>query len=60
VTKKNRKVRKLREQHPAINIKIFYQRDYLSLLVKYGLEKPSQAEAVDQTDTVALPDLLTG
>ena len=23
-------------------MKIFYQRDYLSLLVKYGLEEPSQ------------------
>ena len=42
VTKKNAKVRRLREQHPDIDIKIFYQRDYLNLLVKYGLEEPSQ------------------
>lgn len=42
VTKKNRKVRRLRELHPDIRIKIFYQRDYLALLVKYGLEEPSQ------------------
>jgi len=40
VTKKNRKVRRLREVHPEINCKVFYQRDYLSLLVKYGLEEP--------------------
>ena len=40
VTKKNRKVRKLRELHPEIRCKIFYQRDYLHLLVKYGLEEP--------------------
>jgi hypothetical protein len=40
VTKKNRKVRKLREIHPEIRCKIFYQRDYLHLLVKYGLEEP--------------------
>jgi hypothetical protein len=42
VTKKNRKVRRLRELHPEINIKILYQRDYQALLVKYGLEAPSQ------------------
>ncbi|MDJ0665085.1 MAG: hypothetical protein QNJ75_11015 [Acidimicrobiia bacterium] len=39
VTKKNRKVRRLRELYPDIDCKIFYQRDYLSLLVKYGLEE---------------------
>jgi hypothetical protein len=38
VTKKNRKARRLVE----INIKVLYQRDYLQLLVKYGLEPPSQ------------------
>jgi hypothetical protein len=42
VTKKNRKVRRLLEQHPAMRVKILYQRDYLQLLVKYGLEPPSQ------------------
>ena len=42
MTKKNRKVRRLRELHPEIDIRIFYQRDYLNLLVKYGLEPPSQ------------------
>ena len=38
VTKKNRKVRRLGELYPEINCKIFYQRDYLSLITKYGLE----------------------
>jgi hypothetical protein len=38
VTKKNRKVRRLRELYPDIKCKIFYQRDYLSLVTKYGLE----------------------
>jgi hypothetical protein len=38
VTKKNRKVRRLRQQYPEVNCKIFYQRDYLSLVRKYGLE----------------------
>jgi hypoxanthine phosphoribosyltransferase len=42
VTKKNRKMRRLRELHPDVKIKMFYQRDYLNLLVKYGLEEPSQ------------------
>ncbi len=41
VTKKNRKIRRLRELHPGINVKIFYQRDYLSLVSKYGLEDVS-------------------
>jgi hypothetical protein len=38
VTRKNRKVRRLAELYPAIKCKIFYQRDYLSLVTKYGLE----------------------
>jgi hypoxanthine phosphoribosyltransferase len=42
VTKKNRKARRLRELYPDIQIRVLYQRDYLHLLVKYGLEPPSQ------------------
>jgi len=42
VTKKNRKARRLRELHPEVAIRVLYQRDYLHLLVKYGLEPPSQ------------------
>ena len=41
VTKKNRKVRLLRERYPEIRCKIFYQRDYLSLVTKYELEDES-------------------
>jgi hypoxanthine phosphoribosyltransferase len=37
VTKKNRKVRRLKEIHPEVDVKVFYQRDYVNLLVKYGL-----------------------
>jgi len=37
VTKKNRKLRRLRELYPEINVKIFYGRDYRQLLLKYGL-----------------------
>ncbi|HEX9644641.1 MAG TPA: hypothetical protein VGC11_11685 [Acidimicrobiia bacterium] len=44
VTKKNRKVRRLRELYPEVRCKIFYQRDYLHLLVKYGLEEPEDQD----------------
>jgi hypothetical protein len=36
VTKKNRKIRLLRQLHPEVNIKIFYGRDFARLLQKYG------------------------
>jgi hypothetical protein len=42
VTKKNRKARRLVECYPDVAIRVLYQRDYLHLLVKYGLEPPSQ------------------
>ena len=42
VTKKNRKVRRLRELHPGLDVGLIYQRDYRQLLVKYGLEPPEQ------------------
>lgn len=44
VTKKNRKVRKLHELYPDVRCKVFYQRDYLHLLVKYGLEEPEEQD----------------
>jgi hypothetical protein len=43
VTKKNRKVRRLRELYPQVSCKIFYQRDYLSLVTKYGLDDHREA-----------------
>jgi hypothetical protein len=58
VTKKNRKVRRLRELHPEVEIKVFYHRDYLALLVKYGLEPPSQAVDLVTVEPLALPHLL--
>jgi hypothetical protein len=41
VTKKNRKARRVQERY-GVQVKVLYQRDYLQLLVKYGLEPPSQ------------------
>jgi cytidylate kinase len=37
VTRKNRKVKKLRRLYPGVNIRIFYQRDFYRLMAKYGL-----------------------
>ncbi len=37
VTKKNRKVRRLKELYPDVNIKVFYQKDFRALLLKYGI-----------------------
>jgi hypoxanthine phosphoribosyltransferase len=54
VTKKNRKVRRLRELYPGTRIRLFYQRDYLALLVKYGLEQPAQFEGAPG-DVAPLP-----
>ena len=45
VTKKNRKARRVQELYPDVRVKVLYQRDYLHLLVKYGLEPPSQLVA---------------
>lgn len=44
VTKKNRKVRRLRELYPNVNIKIFYQRDFRNLLFKYGLQPKDNSQ----------------
>jgi hypothetical protein len=37
VTKKNRKVRRLKELHPEINVKILYQKDFRRLLQRFGI-----------------------
>lgn len=37
VTKKNRKVRRLKELYPEVRIKIFYQKDFKKLLLKFGI-----------------------
>lgn len=44
VTEKNRKVRRLRELYPDINIKLLNKRDYHRLLAKYGYGPLAEAK----------------
>ena len=37
VTRKNRKLRKLRELYPDVRVKLFYERDFERLAARYGL-----------------------
>ncbi|MGH3115671.1 MAG: hypothetical protein ACRDQ2_00860 [Gaiellales bacterium] len=41
VTRKNRKLRKLRERYPAVNAKLFYRRDIERLAQRYRLDLAS-------------------
>ncbi len=44
VTDKHRKLRRLRELYPEIQIKLLYKKDYLSLLSKYGIGAVNEHE----------------
>jgi cytidylate kinase len=37
VTRKNRKIRRLRQLYPGVNIQVFYEKDFRNLIFKYGL-----------------------
>jgi hypothetical protein len=41
-----------------VKCKVLYQRDYLNLLVKYGLEEPSQGPLVAAPEPGAAPEEL--
>ena len=41
VTRKNRKLRKLRALHPEVRVKLFYRRDIERLAQRYGLKLAS-------------------
>src|SRR3954449_10974601 len=41
VTRKNRKLRKLRELYPEVRIKLFYERDFEKIAARYGLRRAS-------------------
>ena len=53
VTKKNRKLRRLRELYPEIKIKLLYNRDYRNLLFKYGLQAHRPPPAAPEEEDVA-------
>jgi len=42
VTSKNRKVRRLQELYPDVNIKLFKRRDIRDLMIKYGLDQHAE------------------
>jgi hypoxanthine phosphoribosyltransferase len=42
-TKKNRKIRRMNELYPDINIKLFKRRDIRDLMVKFGLDSDAQS-----------------
>jgi hypothetical protein len=54
VRKKNRKLRRLRELYPSINIKLFYARDFRALMLKYG-KLALVADMSGSSGQVALP-----
>ena len=41
VTRKNRKLRRVRELYPDVKIKLFYERDFAKIASRYGLRKAS-------------------
>jgi hypothetical protein len=41
VTRKNRKLRKVRERYPGVNVKLFYKRDIARLAERYRLDLAS-------------------
>ncbi|NTW27816.1 MAG: hypothetical protein HGA39_00400 [Coriobacteriia bacterium] len=45
VTKKNRKVRRLKESYPDVNIRVFYQKDFRRLLARFGISSASVTHA---------------
>ncbi|HZD56624.1 MAG TPA: hypothetical protein VE136_07880 [Anaerolineales bacterium] len=47
-TRKNRKLRRMQELYPAINVKMFKRRDIRNLMVKYGLDQ--EAEKISGTE----------
>lgn len=52
-THKNRKIRRMEELYPDVNIKLFKRREMRDLMVKYGLD--SQAEPILGTEAQQSP-----
>jgi hypothetical protein len=41
-TRKNRKLRRMKELYPDVNVKLFKRRDLRDLMVKYGLDQEAK------------------
>lgn len=52
-TRKNRKLNRLQELYPDVQIKLFKRRDLRSLMIKFGLEQ--EAERIQGGDAQVLP-----
>lgn len=48
ITRKNRKLRRMQEIYPHVNIKLFKRGDLHALMVKYGLDQ--EAELIDGSE----------
>jgi hypothetical protein len=53
VTRKNRKIRKLRERYPHVKVKLFYKRDLERIVAKYSADGQS-ARALDEAHDLDL------
>ena len=51
VTYKNRKLRRLRERYPDINVKLLYRKDYLRLLERFSID-PRHSTALPSVERV--------
>jgi hypothetical protein len=58
VRKKNRKLRRLRELYPGIQVKLFYARDFRALMLKYG--RVGLLDSLSGTEGQATPPRGTG
>jgi hypoxanthine phosphoribosyltransferase len=52
VTDKHRKLRRMKELYPDVQVKLLYKRDYLTLLAKYGIG------AMNELDNMAVREVL--
>ena len=48
ITRKNRKLRKMKELYPDVNVKLFKRQDLRDILIEYGLD--DQAAAISGTE----------
>jgi hypothetical protein len=53
ITKKNRKLRRLRELYPDVNIKLFTRSDLRDLMIKYGMDEQAAAIVGTQAQETA-------